>query len=132
MAVNSKPPAPVTSATTYPAHQIIHAIWQALRPPAPELSCAGWSRISHCNTSGTDDSGRYNVAYQWLAQPGFGAVKGRDGFNVMGQITTLGGLALPEVEDFETSYPFLVERQEVVTDGGGLGRYRGRRRCGFQ
>lgn len=43
----------------------------------------------------------------------------------MGQITTLGGLALPDVEDFETSYPFLVERQEFVTDGGGRGRYRG-------
>ncbi|MCK1668935.1 hydantoinase B/oxoprolinase family protein [Bradyrhizobium sp. 153] len=123
--VNAKPPAPVTSATTYPAHQIIHAIWQALSPTAPELSCAGWSRISHCNTSGTDESGRYYVAYQWLAQPGAGAVKGRDGFNVMGQITTLGGLALPDVEDFETSYPFIVECQEFVTDGGGAGRYRG-------
>ncbi|WFU62593.1 hydantoinase B/oxoprolinase family protein [Bradyrhizobium brasilense] len=123
--VNAKPPAPVTSATTYPAHQIIHAIWQALSPTAPELSCAGWSRISHCNTSGTDGSRRYYVAYQWLAQPGAGAVKGRDGFNVLGQMTTLGGLALPEVEDFETSYPFLVERQEFVTDGGGPGRYRG-------
>ncbi|MBB4365214.1 N-methylhydantoinase B [Bradyrhizobium sp. CIR18] len=123
--VNAKPPAPVTAATTYPAHQIIHAIWKALSPPALELSCAGWSRISHCNTSGTDDNGRYYVAYQWLAQPGTGAVKGRDGFNILGQITTLGGLALPEVEDFETSYPFLVERQEFVTDGGGPGRYRG-------
>lgn len=123
--VNAKPPAPVTSATTYPAHQIIHSIWRALSPAAPELSCAGWSRISHCNTSGTDGDGRYYVAYQWLAQPGTGAVKGRDGFNVMGQLTTLGGLALPEVEDFETSYPFLVERQEFVTDGGGPGCYRG-------
>jgi N-methylhydantoinase B len=123
--VNAKPPAPVTAATTYPAHQIIHAIWKALSPPAPELSCAGWSRISHCNTSGTDGNGRYYVAYQWLAQPGTGAVKGRDGFNILGQITTLGGLALPEVEDFETSYPFLVERQEFVTDGGGPGRFRG-------
>ncbi|UPK28213.1 hydantoinase B/oxoprolinase family protein [Bradyrhizobium sp. 195] len=123
--VNAKPPAPVTSATTYPAHQIIHVIWQALSPAAPELSCAGWSRISHCNTSGIDQGGRYYVAYQWLAQPGAGAVKGRDGFNVMGQITTLGGLALPDVENFETTYPFLVERQEFVTDGGGPGRYRG-------
>ncbi|WP_213291003.1 hydantoinase B/oxoprolinase family protein [Bradyrhizobium sp. sGM-13] len=123
--VNAKPPAPVTADTTYPAHHIVHAIWKALSPAAPDLSCAGWSRISHCNTSGRDGSGRYYVAYQWLAQPGTGAVKGRDGFNVMGQMTTLGGLALPEVEDFETSYPFLVERQEFVTDGGGPGRYRG-------
>lgn len=123
--VNAKPPAPVTSGTTYPAHHIIQAIWRALSAAAPELSCAGWSRISHCNTSGTDASGRYYVAYQWLAQPGTGAVKGRDGFNIMGQLTTLGGLALPEVEDFETSYPVLVGRQEFVADGGGPGRYRG-------
>lgn len=57
--VNAKPPAPVTSATTYPAHQIVHAIWRALSPTAPELSCAGW--LSHCNTSGTDSNGRLSM-----------------------------------------------------------------------
>ncbi|KWV55267.1 hypothetical protein AS156_05915 [Bradyrhizobium macuxiense] len=72
-----------------------------------------------------DANDRYYVAYQWLAQPGTGAVKGRDGFNVLGRLTTLGGLALPEVKGFETSYPFLVERQEFLTDGGGPGHYRG-------
>ncbi|MER8880737.1 hydantoinase B/oxoprolinase family protein [Mesorhizobium sp. M0684] len=123
--VNAVPPAPVTSDTTYPAHQIIHAIWKALSPAQPDLSCAGWSRISHCNTSGRDDKGSFYVAYQWLAQPGTGAVEGRDGFNVMGQLTTLGGLAMPEVENFETSYPFRVEKQEFVRDGAGGGLYRG-------
>ncbi|MHB0773039.1 hydantoinase B/oxoprolinase family protein [Bradyrhizobium sp. 1.29L] len=120
--VNAKAPAPVTA---YVMQQIVHAIWKALSPADPELSCAGWSRISDCNTSGTDGNGRYYVAYQWISQPGTGAVKGRDGFNVMGMLPTLGGLALPDVEDFETSYPFLVERQELVADGGGAGRYRG-------
>jgi len=123
--VNPQFPAAVTLCTTYPAHQIVHAIWKALGQAAPDQACAGWSRASHCNTSGVGFDGRFYVAYQWLGMSGAGAVEGRDGFETMGHIATLGGLTLPDVETFEVDYPFRVLRHELRTDGGGPGRFRG-------
>jgi len=123
--VNPRYPAAVTLCTTYPAHQIIHAIWKALGQAVPEKACAGWSRASHCNTSGIDADGRFFVAYQWLGMAGAGAVAGRDGFETMGHMATLGGLTLPDVEMFEVDYPFHVRRHELRADGGGPGRFRG-------
>ena len=123
--VNPRYPAAVTLCTTYPAHQIIHAIWKALGQAVPEQACAGWSRASHCNTSGMDEQGRFFVAYQWLGMSGAGAVEGRDGFETMGHMATLGGLTLPDVETFEVDYPFHVHRHELRMDGGGPGRFRG-------
>ncbi|TIQ55415.1 MAG: hydantoinase B/oxoprolinase family protein [Mesorhizobium sp.] len=123
--VNPRHPAPLTMCTTYPAHQIIHAVWQALGQAAPDLACAGWGRSSHCNTSGWRDSGGYYVAYQWLGMAGAGAAKERDGFESMGHIATLGGLTLPDVEGFEAEYPFRVLLNELRLDGGGAGRFRG-------
>jgi N-methylhydantoinase B len=123
--VNPRYPAAVTLCTTYPAHQIVHAVWKALGQAVPELACAGWSRASHCNTSGNHRDGRFYVAYQWLGMPGAGAVEGRDGFETLGHMATLGGLTLPDVETFEVDYPFHVRRNELRIDGGGPGRYRG-------
>jgi N-methylhydantoinase B len=123
--VNPQFPAAVTLCTTYPAHQIVHAVWKALGEALPDLACAGWGRASHCNTSGFGRDGRFYVAYQWLGMSGAGAVNGRDGFETMGHMATLGGLTLPDVETFERDYPFLVRRNELRTDGGGPGRFRG-------
>jgi len=52
-------------------------------------------------------------------------VAGRDGFETMGHMATLGGLTLPDVEMFEVDYPFHVRRHELRADGGGPGRFRG-------
>src|SRR5215831_714630 len=123
--VNPKYPAAVTLCTTYPAHQIIHAVWKALGQALPQKACAGWSRASHCNTSGVDRRGRFFVAYQWLGMAGAGAVDGRDGFETMGHMATLGGLTLPDVETFEVDYPFHVRRHELRVDGGGPGHFCG-------
>ncbi len=123
--VNPRYPAAVTLCTTYPAHQIIHAVWKALADALPDLACAGWGRASHCNTSGRDFAGQFYVAYQWLGMSGGGAVEGRDGFETMGHMATLGGLTLPDVETFEVSYPFRVRRNELRRDGGGPGQFRG-------
>ena len=123
--VNPDFPAPVTLCTTYPAHQIVHAVWKALGQALPAQACAGWSRASHCNTSGIGFDDRFYVAYQWLGMSGAGAVEGRDGFETMGHMATLGGLMLPDVETFELDYPFRVRRHELRRDGGGPGRFRG-------
>ncbi len=40
--VNARPPAPVTMCTVFPAHEIMHMVWQALGKAAPERALAGW------------------------------------------------------------------------------------------
>jgi N-methylhydantoinase B len=123
--VNAKFPAPVGFATTHPAHEIITACWQALAEAAPQRSCAGWGKSLHPVAAGSKEQGSVFVLYHWLGYPAAGAVRERDGFNVLGTVNTLGGLILPNVEDLELAYPVRIERQEFRTDTGGPGAMRG-------
>jgi N-methylhydantoinase B len=43
----------------------------------------------------------------------------------MGPMVTLGGLVLPNAETYEQLYPINVRRQELRSDGGGAGEWRG-------
>jgi N-methylhydantoinase B len=123
--VNARFPAPVGFATTHPAHEIITACWQALAAAAPQRSCAGWGKSLHPVAAGSGEQGSVFVLYHWLGYPAAGAVRERDGFNVLGTVNTLGGLILPNVEDLELAYPVRIERQEFRTDSGGPGAMRG-------
>lgn len=122
--VNPRPPAPVTMCTVFPSYEIIHACWWALGQAAPERNCAGWGKNSFPNSSGTDQRGTW-VMYHWPGLSGAGAVEGRDGFNQIGPLVTLGGLTLPNAETYEQLYPVRILRQELRCDGGGAGKYRG-------
>ena len=123
--VNARPPAPLTMNTVFPAHQIIQACWRALGQADSERACAGWGPNAFPTMSGTGASGRTYVVYHWGGNSGAGAVKGRDGFNQMGPMITLGGLVLPNAETQEQLYPVRVVRQEFRCDAAGAGAYRG-------
>lgn len=127
--VNATEGAPTTMDTVFPAHEIIHAIWRALNAAAPERACAGWAKNVFGVTSGraVSDGGpaRAYVFYHGLAAAGAGAVEGRDGFNQIGHLCTLGGLTISNVETYERLYPVRFGRQELRCDGGGAGRWRG-------
>lgn len=123
--INAEPPAPLTMCTVFPAHEIMHICWWALGGAAPERNCAGWGKNSFPNSSGVDDAGRTWVMYHWGGLSGAGAVEGRDGFNQIGPLVTLGGLILPNAEMYEQLYPVHVVRQELRCDGGGAGMFRG-------
>jgi len=124
--VNPRAPAPMTMCTVFVAHEIIHAIWRALGEAIPERACAGWGKTIHNITAGqTPDSAEPYVMYNWAANAGGGAVQGRDGFNQIGLLVSLGGLHLPNAEGFERTYPVRILRQEFRCDGGGAGEYRG-------
>jgi N-methylhydantoinase B/oxoprolinase/acetone carboxylase alpha subunit len=71
---------------------------------------------------GRDPSGRY---YVWLQYPGggFGASRGCDGQDAV--VSELSNCAATPVEVFETQYPWRVRRQELRTDSGGAGEFRG-------
>ncbi|MGE0151605.1 MAG: hydantoinase B/oxoprolinase family protein [Reyranellaceae bacterium] len=122
--VNARPPAPTTMCTVFVAHEVVHAVWKALAKAAPELACAGWGKSIHSVTSSTKGKDRF-VLYHWHAMPGGGAVSGRDGFNQIGHLIALGGLTLPNVENYEQLYPIKIHRQEFRCDGGGPGKFRG-------
>ncbi len=123
--VNSRPPAPVTMCTVYPAHQIIHACWKALSQAAPERSCAGWGTTTYPVSTSVGDDGHTDIVYHWNGAPSGGAVEGRDGFSQVGPLCTLGGLILPNAETFEQLYPVHFVKQEFRRDAAGHGQYRG-------
>ncbi len=124
--VNARPPAPMTMCTVFPAHDIIHACWRALGLAAPERALAGWARNVFGVTSGTrEGADEPFVMYHNNLAAGGGAIEGRDGFNQIGHLCTLGGLTIPNLEVYEQIYPVRYLRQEFRCDSGGAGRYRG-------
>ena len=87
--------------TVFIAHEIIHACWKALGAASPERACAGWAKNVFGITTGRHGDGRRYVLYHGLAAAGAGAVDGRDGFNQIGHLCTLGGLVMPSLEVYE-------------------------------
>jgi N-methylhydantoinase B len=123
--VNARPPAPLTMCTVFPAHEIMHGCWWALGQADPSRNIAGWGKNCFPVSSGSNSDGSTWVMYHWGGNSGAGAVRGRDGFNQMGTMVTLGGLVMPNAESYEQIYPVRVLRQEFRCDGGGAGEYRG-------
>ena len=92
--------------TIFPAHEIIHSCWQALGKALPSHSCAGWGRSIHGIMTGMQLDGKTPyVMHHGGVVAGGGAVKGRDGFNLIGHLCTLGGLVIPNLEVYEQSLP---------------------------
>lgn len=123
--VMAQEPAAVTYSTTTPAHDIIHVCLKALGIAAPEAAVAGWGKVSYPIMSGRREDGDIYVMYHWGGSPGAGAVAGRDGFDQMGPLTGLGGLIIPDLEEYEQFYPVRFTQQTFATDGGGAGQFRG-------
>ncbi|MEE9276091.1 MAG: hydantoinase B/oxoprolinase family protein, partial [bacterium] len=123
--VNPLPPAPVTLCTVFPAHEIIQCVWRALADVVPDRVSAAWGKPSYPVTAGYDARGEFFVMYHWGASSAAGAVRGRDGFDQIGLLGTLGALTIPNLEHYEQVYPARFLRQEFRTDGGGPGRWRG-------
>jgi N-methylhydantoinase B len=121
---NPDPPAPVTYSTVFPAIQIIHACWKALAQAIPDRVSAGWGAPAYPTMAGYREGESY-VMYHWGGSPGAGAIKGRDGFEQIGSLNTLGGLTLPNMELYEQIYPVHFNRLELRVDGGGAGEFRG-------
>jgi N-methylhydantoinase B len=63
--------------------------------------------------------------YHWGGSSGTGAVKGRDGFEQLGLLVSLGGLTLPNLELYEQLYPVHFNRLELRAGAAGAGEYRG-------
>jgi len=123
--VNALPPAPMTMCTVFPAQDIINACWRALALADPSRGCGSWGKNVNASTSAPGENGEPFILYHWNGSPAAGAVCERDGFNTMGQMTTLGGTMLPNVESWERLFPIQIDKVEFRRDGGGPGMRRG-------
>lgn len=123
--VNANPPAPMTMNTVFPAVDIIHACWKALAGTDPQRACAGWGKSVYGISAGRRENGKPFVMYHWHASAGGGAVNGRDGFLQGGNLPTLAGRILPNVEVYERIYPCRIHKHELRRDSAGAGKYRG-------
>ena len=130
--VNASEGASTTMCTVFFAHEIIHAVWKALAQADPRRGCAGWAKNVFGLSVGREESGLPYVFYHGAASAGAGAVEGRDGFNQIGHVCTLGGLTMPNVEAYEQLYPVLFRRQEFRTDAAGAGEWRGGSGCDYE
>ena len=123
--VNAREGAPITLCTVFFAHEIIHAVWKALAQANSARGCAGWAKNVFGISVGKEENGDPYVFYHGAAAAGSGAVDGRDGFNQIGHVCTLGGLTMPNVEVYEQLYPVRFHRQEFRLDAAGHGAWRG-------
>ncbi len=123
--VNAREGAPITMCTVFFAHEIIHAVWKALAQADPARGCAGWAKNVFGISVGREANGDPYVFYHGAAAAGSGAVDGRDGFNQIGHVCTLGGLTMPNIEVYEQLYPVRFHRQEFRIDAAGPGAWRG-------
>ena len=130
--VNAAEGASTTMCTVFFAHEIIHAVWKALAQADPRRGCAGWAKNVFGLSVGREESGLPYVFYHGAASAGAGAVEGRDGFNQIGHVCTLGGLTMPNVEAYEQLYPVLFRRQEFRADAAGPGEWRGGSGCDYE
>lgn len=123
--VNAIFPAPVTLCTVFPAHEIIHCVWKSIHKKLTDKVSAAWAKTAYPITAGYDEKNEFFVIYHWLGGPGTGAVMGRDGLDLIGNLPTLGALTIPNLEHYEQDYPVHFIRQEIRKDGGGPGKWRG-------
>ncbi|MBB4264343.1 hydantoinase B/oxoprolinase family protein [Bradyrhizobium sp. CIR3A] len=130
--VNARSPAPMTMNTISVAREIIYALWKALAQALPERASASWGPGVQTILSGLRPSGDHYVMHNFPAAGGCGAVEGRDGFNIIGGLITLGGLTLPNLETYEQLYPVRFRRQEFRCDNAGPGRFRGGSGCDYE
>jgi len=63
--------------------------------------------------------------YHWGALPAAGAVRGRDGFEQIGPLNSLGKLVVPNCETYEQLYPVRFVQHELRCDAAGAGEFRG-------
>lgn len=130
--VNAREGAATTMCTVFFAHEIIHAIWKALSQADPQRACAGWAKNVFGLSVGEQEENKTYVYYHGAAAAGGGAVHGRDGFNQIGHLCTLGGLTMPNIEVYEQLYPVRFLRQEFRCDAAGAGQWRGGTGCDYE
>jgi len=102
--------------------RIVELIFGALAKAIPERVCAASGQWLNPILGGTDPTtGRPFIFYDYV-MGGVGARMTRDGIDAMSPVVSVENIP---VEAQEARNPILVERQELIPDSGGAGRFRG-------
>jgi N-methylhydantoinase B len=124
--VNPNPPAPVCMSTNHCGGEITEAVFKALAQAVPQAVSAGFSRRLRFALTGTDPrTERRFIWHFFFARGGGGASQGCDGWPYIGEINVVGGIRSPSIEVTEERFPFFIEHEELRSDSGGDGCWRG-------
>ncbi|MBI4319763.1 MAG: hydantoinase B/oxoprolinase family protein [Chloroflexi bacterium] len=125
--VNPPWPAPVVAGNHETSNRIIDVLFQALAPAVPDRVVAGLAGSVHAFAVGGTDGrpGRVGNEYMFCepVHGGRGACLGQDGINAIR--TGVVNIRNLPVEVLEMRTPLVVDREEIVVDSGGVGKWRG-------
>src|SRR5258707_9183493 len=120
------PGRPVTLCTSHPSNEIVEAIVKAMSASCPERAMAGWSRRYRIAIQGEDPrSGRNFIWHLFQALPGGGASSGGDGWALVGELHSVGGIKFGSIEVAEVRFPLHFRLHEFRAGSGGDGQFRG-------
>lgn len=130
---NPKYPATVGACQISVGNPICEACQLALGKAVPEKAMGGFPRHFCPITIGMDPTvidPRTGTPKQYFAETfasdgSGGAMKGYDGWQGVGFFPSVGNLARPDIEIFESQVPFRVPRYELLQDWEGAGEFRG-------
>lgn len=122
--LNANPPAACGGVGELGQASIITMV--ALAALVPEqVSAEESSSINHQNFSGIDPRpGRGRFIFYDAVSMGCGARAGKDGLDFVRTIRS-GNYTMMSAEALENIFPIVFERQQLLTDSGGAGRFRG-------
>lgn len=125
--VNCKWPAATCTGHQELSQKLADAILGSLIQAAPEKGMAG--EYATCNNiiiSGVDPrTGSSYINFLLRNTGGWGATKGGDGLDTTFFFMAGAGPEAIPVEAYESKFPVLTKRLEVITDSGGPGKWRG-------
>ena len=102
--------------------RIVELIFGALAQVIPDRVCAASGQWVNPIFGGTDPRTRTQFIFYDYVMGGVGARETKDGIDAMSPVVSVENIP---VEAQEGRNPILVERQELIRDSGGAGRYRG-------
>ncbi|MBI4320590.1 MAG: hydantoinase B/oxoprolinase family protein [Chloroflexi bacterium] len=125
--VNPKWPSPVVAGNHETSSRILDVLLQALAPVLPDRVVAGLAGSAYgVHLAGLDERRGLPGREYIMGEPihgGRGACLGADGINAIR--TGVVNIRNQPVEVMEMRTPLVIEAEEVVTDSGGPGRWRG-------
>ncbi len=124
--VNSRPGAANVPCTTVFIEVILNCIWKALAEVVPDLTYAGWCRISSTFSLHFDPrKNNMTTSIQFNGKGGGAATDGVDGWDCTGS-GSLGALSFtdPEIEEVTTPVR-VISCGHLVKDSAGAGQWRG-------
>lgn len=129
--VNAPHPIAVTGFCSGAYEKIVNAIFELWSQVMPDRALACCFNLEYLLVGGWDRRPGYNSFFMWYdwMPGGWGGRNGKDGSNATAPVFGVG-LSTQPVEGQERLCPILTTKNEIITDSGGPGKFRGG--CGVE